>query len=287
MAGLSSPALNPGSGGGGGSSSTITSLLGITTAGQKAMSGSLPVVIASDQTPVSVVISSGNITGFATAANQTNAAQKTQIVDGSGSVIASTANALNVSGQATGASVPANAFYMAGNYNGNLQGLFIDFGFDAKTFQALNVFSAPSLYNGSNWDRWRSVGTGVAQVSNTPTANVGWSFNYQSALSSTKAQLKASAGTFGGYINMYNPNVAVTYIQVFNKASASVTVGSTSPDFVITLPGVATASATGSDRNLEIANGVAMSTGITVAATTTPTGSSAPANAIVTTLLFV
>jgi hypothetical protein len=35
-------------------------------------------------------------TGAATAANQTNAAQKTQIVDGSGNVIASTANNLNV-----------------------------------------------------------------------------------------------------------------------------------------------------------------------------------------------
>lgn len=61
MAGLSTPAINPGSGGGGGggTSSTITSLLGITTAGQKAMSGSLPVVIASDQSAIPV---SGSIT---------------------------------------------------------------------------------------------------------------------------------------------------------------------------------------------------------------------------------
>ena len=36
-------------------------------------------------------------TGAATAANQTNASQKTQVVDGSGNVIASTSNALNVS----------------------------------------------------------------------------------------------------------------------------------------------------------------------------------------------
>lgn len=124
-------------------------------------------------------------------------------------------------------------------------------------------------------------------IANVPSTITGWSFNYQSALSSTKAQLKGTAGAFGGYINLYNPNTAVTFIQVFNKASASVTVGTTAPDFVITLPGLATASGTGTDRNLEITCGVLMSTGITVAATTTATGSSAPANAIVGTFLFI
>ena len=38
----------------------------------------------------------GTLNGAATAANQTNASQKTQIVDGSGNVIASTSNNLNV-----------------------------------------------------------------------------------------------------------------------------------------------------------------------------------------------
>jgi hypothetical protein len=121
----------------------------------------------------------------------------------------------------------------------------------------------------------------------TPTANSGWSFSYQSALSSTKQQIKGSAGTFGGFINLFNPNTATTYIQVFNKASGSVTVGTTTPDFVITLPGIASASGTGSDRNLEITCGLAMSTGITVAATTTATGSTAPSNAVVGTFLFL
>lgn len=124
-------------------------------------------------------------------------------------------------------------------------------------------------------------------IANVPSTITGWSFNYQSALSSTKAQIKGTAGAFGGYVNLYNPNTAATFIQVFNKASASVTVGSTAPDFVITLPGLATASGTGTDRNLEITCGILMGTGITVAATTTASGSSAPANAIVGTFLFV
>lgn len=114
----------------------------------------------------------------------------------------------------------------------------------------------------------------------------GWSFNYQSALAATKVQIKATAGTFGGYIMLTNPNTAETYLQVFNKASASVTVGTTAPDFVLRIPGLATASGTGVAANLELVNGVAMSTGITVAATTTATGSTAPANALTATFLF-
>ena len=124
-------------------------------------------------------------------------------------------------------------------------------------------------------------------VTNVPKSNSGWSFSYKSALTNSVSQIKGSAGTFGGYINLFNPNTATTYIQVFNLPSASVTLGTTAPDFVITLPGLASASGTGSDRNLELVNGLAMSAGITVAATTTQTGSTAPSNAVVATFLYV
>lgn len=67
----------------------------VTSLGAKNSAASMPVVIASDQSAVPI---SGTVavTGVATAANQTNASQKSQIVDGSGSVIGSTSNALNV-----------------------------------------------------------------------------------------------------------------------------------------------------------------------------------------------
>lgn len=51
--------------------------------------------------------------GAATSANQTNAAQKTQIVDGSGNVIAATANALNVNVTATTAALNPATIYSA------------------------------------------------------------------------------------------------------------------------------------------------------------------------------
>lgn len=124
-------------------------------------------------------------------------------------------------------------------------------------------------------------------ITPVPASNSGWTFAYQAGgLSSTKWQIKGSAGTLGGYINLINPNTATTYIQVFNKASANVTVGSTTPDFVIVLPGVASASATGAAANLEVTLGIAMSTGITVAATTTETGSTGPANNVFVTWLY-
>ena len=65
--------------------------------GQALSAASVPVVLASDQSTVPVSIASVPLpTGAATAANQTNGSQKTQIVDGLGNVIASTSNALNV-----------------------------------------------------------------------------------------------------------------------------------------------------------------------------------------------
>ena len=53
-----------------------------------------------------------NTSALATSANQTNAAQKTQIVDGSGNVISATSNALNVNCSAgcTGGSVSVSGF---------------------------------------------------------------------------------------------------------------------------------------------------------------------------------
>lgn len=54
--------------------------------------GTLQNVSVANPLPVTAAVT---ITGVATSANQTNATQKTQIVDGSGNVISSTSNALN------------------------------------------------------------------------------------------------------------------------------------------------------------------------------------------------
>lgn len=55
------------------------------------------------------------------------------------------------------------------------------------------------------------------------------------ALTSTAQVIKASAGQLFGYY-IYNPNSSAQYVQFYNTASASVTVGTTSPLFMLTIP---------------------------------------------------
>jgi hypothetical protein len=115
-------------------------------------------------------------------------------------------------------------------------------------------------------------------VQTVPGTASGWSVSSQTALTNTKVAVKSSAGNFGGYM-MYNPNASAVYIQVFDVASASVTLGTTTPTYVIPLPASAGA-------NVEFRNGITHSTAITVAVTTTATGSTAPATALVGFFLY-
>ncbi len=118
----------------------------------------------------------------------------------------------------------------------------------------------------------------IGSVSLTPNTTGGWSINSQTALTNTKVAVKASAGSFGGYM-LYNPNAAVTYIQVFDVASASVTLGATTPTYVIPLPPAAAA-------NVEFSLGISHAAAITLTATTTATGSTAPTSSLTGFFLF-
>lgn len=121
------------------------------------------------------------------------------------------------------------------------------------------------------------VGTPVF-VTTTPSTTGGWSKITALAQTTTKKVVKASAGTFGGYY-YYNPNASVAYIQVFDLASGSVTLGTTAPDLVYAIPALSAA-------NIEIVNGVNMANAITLACTTTATGSTAPGTGLDLTLYF-
>jgi hypothetical protein len=121
------------------------------------------------------------------------------------------------------------------------------------------------------------VGTPVFSTP-TPSTTGGWSKATALAQTTTKKAVKASAGTLGGYY-AYNPNASVAYIQVFDVASGSVTLGSTAPDLVFGIPA-------GSAANLEFTNGVNMATAITLACTTTATGSTAPSTGLDLTIVY-
>jgi hypothetical protein len=103
----------------------------------------------------------------------------------------------------------------------------------------------------------------------------------QTALTNTPVQAVAAiaAGTPRStllhHLTIYNPNAAAAYIQVFNKASGSVTLGTTVPDYVVGVQPTDTIAIPLDGLGMQFPNGV------TLAATTTPTGAVAPASTLV------
>lgn len=80
-------------------------------------------------------------------------------------------------------------------------------------------------------------------------------------------------------ISFVNPNAAISYIQFFDATAANVTLGTTAPYFTI---GVAANS-----TMQGLIAGRRFATNVCIAATTTATGSSAPASAVQVTLDWI
>jgi hypothetical protein len=92
------------------------------------------------------------------------------------------------------------------------------------------------------------------------------------SIGATATSVKASAGqVFGWYI--YNSNTSVAYVQFFNLATGSVTLGTTTPFFSLGIPA-------GSGANVLFGTGIAFGTAITIAITTTRAGSTGPTNTV-------
>lgn len=124
-----------------------------------------------------------------------------------------------------------------------------------------------------------SAGTNlIGDIDVQPRTTGGWSVgNFTSgdtytALTNSAQVIKASAGKFGGYY-IYNPNSSATYVLIYNVAAASVTVGTTTARLVFCIPALAGA-------NLELLAGIPFDTAMSIAATTTGGGNSAPSTAL-------
>lgn len=105
------------------------------------------------------------------------------------------------------------------------------------------------------------------------------SLNRQTALSNTDVEVKGSAGFLHGY-HFYNPNSTVAFVQIYNALAANVTVGTTTPDLtfaVVPLGGV----------DMVFPVPIGFSTAITIAATTTITGGTAPSTGLLTDIFYV
>jgi len=130
----------------------------------------------------------------------------------------------------------------------------------------------PALYGVSSADGTTPIpievdpATGRILIGTNP-----WSAYFANAITST-VTVSSAKGAFGGYF-LINLNSSPAYLQVFDTTGA-VSLGSTAPTFVLPIPANSTA-ANGLAANLELADGVKISNGIKVAATTTPNGGSA------------
>jgi hypothetical protein len=103
----------------------------------------------------------------------------------------------------------------------------------------------------------------------------GWLSAGQAALSATVVAVKTSGGQLSTLV-CNNPNSAVIYVQVFDAANGSVILGATAPKFAVPIPP--------NSLNGGFALGTVgaqFATAISLAATTTPTGSTAPGTGLV------
>lgn len=137
---------------------------------------------------------------------------------------------------------------------------------------SVSVGNTPSVAQSGTWtvQPGNTANTTPWLVQPCAGSGNGWSVVSETALTNTVVTIKSSAGDFGGYM-VYNPNASVVYVQVFD--AASVTLGTTTPKYVIPLPA-------GAAANIEFSLGITHANAIKLAATTTPTGSTAPASSL-------
>lgn len=99
------------------------------------------------------------------------------------------------------------------------------------------------------------------------------------ALTNTAVAVKASPGTLYGY-HIHNPAAGTTYIQFYDTAQGSVAVGTTTPKLTLGLPAGASVDI------MSAVPGIGFGVAITIAATTTATGGTAPAGAAVANVIY-
>lgn len=111
-----------------------------------------------------------------------------------------------------------------------------------------------------------------------PNTSFGTSTNVQQALTSS-AQVKASAGQLYGYA-IGNPNASTAVYVFFYNTTSAPTIGSTTNlQYEIMIPG-------GGAANVFFDSGIAFSSGIYVAVSTSATSSAAPGTGLVITSIY-
>jgi hypothetical protein len=110
-------------------------------------------------------------------------------------------------------------------------------------------------------------------------AAVGSDSFRDAALTNTDVAVKASAGRVYGY-HVYNPNSSDIFIQFYDAGTGAVTVGTTTPKLSLVIPGGGVLDA------MSLPVPISFGTAITVAATTTAGGGTAPTTALVANVVY-
>lgn len=117
-------------------------------------------------------------------------------------------------------------------------------------------------------------------VSSAANTNGGASTFFAAAQSNTVTAVKSSAGNVYGF-SLKNTTAADAYIQMFDLATGSVTLGTTTPKLSFWIP------ASGSyDYAFNGESKLTFATAISIAVTTTATGSTAPATGLVANIFY-
>jgi hypothetical protein len=165
---------------------------------------------------------------------------------------------------------------------GNAASGATDSGNPLKTGGKYNT-TLPTLTDGQRGDTQLDVrantivtlGTGLNQTDDSVSAYIGASSTVTgfNTLFDSDGDNTAQALTVNGsnlyHVHVYNPNAAVAFVQLFDLATASVTVGTTAPKYVIFVP------ATGNTvEDFDVP--MSFTTAATYACTTTATGNGDP-----------
>ncbi len=210
-----------------------------------------------------IAITAGSGTTVAT--DDCGAAGHAQIVklgiatDGSATAIPADANGLLIKGGGTAGSAATAVVTVQGIASG--------------TAVATSLATLPALVAGSANIGDVDVLTVPAVAGEAASTMNASSSDGGTALTSTAQAIKGSAGTLKGYY-IYNPNAIAAYVQFYNTAQGSVTVGTTSPLFMLTIPPTSAA-------NLWMQpGGITFGTAMSWSATSTAGGSGAPSTAL-------
>lgn len=124
--------------------------------------------------------------------------------------------------------------------------------------------AVPALQSGSwTMQPGNTPNTTPWLVQDVPQTSGGLSFyELVSAGTNNLQQVKGSAGQLY-FISVQNLNASPRYVKIFNKLSASVTMGTTAADFQFLVPG----NTAGAGLILNIDKGIALSTGLSIAIT--------------------